>query len=520
MTGNLKSSVRFVLLFSVLLFAVISCEKDFEDIGVNLVDNNLFTTKDTTFEILANTRNVDSSRVDLLPRYTLGVYRDIEFGKMEASIVSQVGLPASVTTLDFGLNPVIDTVLFEIPYFAVNDDPLEDGTPQFILDSIYGDITTPYELKISRLQTFLNTLDPEDPTKLKTYYSDEEYIAQTELGIISEFVPNPNDTVIYVTRPLLDDIDTLKREPLLPTLKVPFDKEKIRSIFIDNPTGTEFDTDENFFNYFRGLLIEATETTGGGSMMTLDLSQAGFTIYYTNEILTDEQGVDLNNDGDTDDLQVPVKTRQTAFFPISALRAGSYKRDYTGSLVETEFNNPDLVLGKKRLYVQANGGSEVELDLFSALTDEQLNELRAQNWLINAAIVDFYIDSDFDNDDIPNRLYMYNAENNSIILDVVSEARTFGIDGNVDRDDNGNATKYQFLITDYISEILKMEDPRSLSKLAVKTFHPTDNIISALDTIVKDFSWNPRGIVLKGNNLPLTDPERLRLRIYYTEDPQ
>ncbi len=520
MTGNLKSSVRFVLFFSVLLFAIASCEKDFEDIGVNLVDNNLFTTKDTTFEILANTRNVDSSRVDLLPRYTLGVYRDNEFGKLESSIVSQMGLPASLTTLDFGLNPVIDTVIFEIPYFAVNDEPLEDGKPQFILDSIYGNLSTPWELKISRLKTFLNTLDPTDPTKLKSYYSDEEYLGETELGRIQEFIPNPDDTVLYVTRKLLDDIDTLKREPLLPTLKVPFDNDIIRSIFIDDPMGSEFDTDESFVNYFRGLFIEATEIAGGGSMMTLDITQAGFTIYYTNEILTDEEGVDLNNDGDTDDLQVPVKTRQTAFFPVSALRAGTYKRDYTGSVVESEFNTPDLVEGKEKLYVQANGGSEIELDLFKALTDEQLNELRAQNWLINAAFIDFYIDSDFDNEDIPNRLYMYNADNNSILLDVVSEARTFGIDGNVDRDDDGNPTKYQFLITDYISEILKAENPRELSKLAVKTFHSTDNIISALDTIVKDFSWNPRGIVLKGNNLPLTDPERLRLRIYYTEDPQ
>ncbi len=519
MNGHLKSSVRFVLLFAVVLFAVIACEKDFEDIGVNLVDNNLFNTKDTTFEIVANTRNVDSSRVDLLPRYTLGVYRDNEFGLLESSIVTQVGLPASLSTLDFGLNPVLDTVIFEIPYFAVNDEPFDDGKPNFILDSVYGDINTKYELRVSELQTFLNTLDPEDPTKLKSYYSDEEYLAKTTFFAIDTFTPNPLDTVLYVTRELLDDIDTLKREPLLPTLKVPFKRDLIKTIFIDNPSGTEFESEENFVNYFRGLLIEAKEVSGGGSMMTLDLNQAGFTIYYTNEILTDEEDVDLNNDGDTDDLQVPVKTRQTAFFPLAALRAANYSRDYTGSVVETEINSPDLVLGKEKLYVQANGGSEIELDLFSSLSDEQLEELRSQNWLINAAFIDFYVDSDFSDGEIPNRLYMYNADNNSILLDVVSEARTFGIDGNVDRDDDGNAIKYQFLITDYISEILKAENPRELSKLAVKTYHSTDNIISALDTIVKDFSWNPRGIVLKGNNLPL-DPERLRLRIYYTEDPE
>lgn len=517
MTGKILGSVRYVLVFSVLLFGIISCEKDFEDIGVNLVDNNLFNTKDTIFEVLANTRNVDSSRVDLLPRYTLGVYRDADFGKLESTIVSQIGLPFS---LDFGLNPEIDTVIFEIPYFAVNDEPLEDGKPQFILDSIYGDLETPFELKVSQLKTFLNTLDPSDPTKLKSYYSDEEYIAETELGLIQEFVPNAEDTVLYVTRKLLDDIDTIKREPLLPSLKVPLDNDKIKAIFLDNASGTEFESDENFVNYFRGLLVEATEISGGGSMMTLDLTQAGFTIYYTNEILTDEQDVDLNNDGDTDDLQVPVKTRQQVFFAFSNQRAASYKRDYTGSMVEAEFSTPDLTQGKEKLYVQANGGSEIVLDLFSGLTTEQLDQFRSQNWLINSAFLELYIDDDFDNEDIPNRLYMYNAENNSILLDVVSEARTFGIDGNIDRDDDGNPTKYQFLITDYISEILKADNTLELSKLAIKTFHPTDNIISAIDTIVKDFSWNPRGIVLKGNNLPLTDPERLQLKIYYTEDPE
>ncbi|MDX5583878.1 MAG: hypothetical protein QNK20_02960, partial [Aureibaculum sp.] len=68
MTIRIVNSVKYVGLFTLILLSIVACEKDFENIGVGLVDNNQFETKVETFEIIAYNKNVDSSRVDGIPQ--------------------------------------------------------------------------------------------------------------------------------------------------------------------------------------------------------------------------------------------------------------------------------------------------------------------------------------------------------------------------------------------------------------------------------------------------------------------
>ena len=67
-----------------------------------------------------------------------------------------------------------------------------------------------------------------------------------------------------------------------------------------------------------------------------------------------------------------------------------------------------------------------------------------------------------------------------------------------------------------MSELLKHDGISNVDTLGVKVYHSTDLPISFSDTIVKDLSWIAKGVVLKGNNLPLTDNDRLKLEIFYT----
>jgi len=55
-----------------------------------------------------------------------------------------------------------------------------------------------------------------------------------------------------------------------------------------------------------------------------------------------------------------------------------------------------------------------------------------------------------------------------------------------------------------------------IARLGIKVYHTTDLPITLNDTIVKDFSWKAKGVVLKGNNRDLTDTEKLKLEIFYT----
>ncbi len=518
MTTRFMNSIKSVFLFCIALLGIVSCERDFEDVGVALVDNNLFNTSEMDFEVIAYSRDVDSSRVDNLPIYNLGVYRDPNFGEIKSTFVTQLGLSSNQ---DFGLNPVIDTVIVDIPYFSTRQsEDNSDGTPNFELDSIIGDQELEYTMKVSRLATFLNTLNPEDPTRIKQYYSDETYSGETELysGL---FKPNKNDTVLFVKRGLFEgsqSIDTIQTDNLSPSIKLPLDEDKIEDIFITGPTESDLSSIENFVQYFRGLLFEADGSDG--SLMSLRMADATFNIYYTNEILTDEEGIDLNGDGDTDDMDVPVKTKQTLTLPFSGIRASTYARDYSGSIAESFVNAPNTLEGEENLYVQGSAGSIAEIKLFEDTA--LLDEIRSNNWLINGAILDLYVVDDPMNRNVPERLYLYNADENSIVRDVLSERQVTGIGGFLERDDDTNRPiRYRFSITDYMSEVLKSSDPLAISKLGLKVYHPTDDPAPApaIDTIIKDFSWVPKGVVLRGNkDVGGTDETRLKLRIYYTEN--
>ncbi len=517
MTAKFINSIKSVFLFCISLLGIVSCERDFENVGVSLVDNNLFDTSQRDFEVVAYTKNVDSSRVDNVPIYNLGIYKDDNFGAINTSFVTQIGLTVGRS---FGLNPVIDTVIIDIPYFSTRQsEDNSDGTPNFELDSILGNQELEYTMTVKRLSTFLNLLDPNDPTRIKRYYSDETYDGNTELysGL---FKPNKNDTVLFVKRSLFEGtqrIDTIKEDNLSPSIKLPLDETEIERIFITEPTESDLASLENFVQYFRGFLFETSGSDG--SLMSLSMSDATFNIYYTNEILTDEEGVDLNGDGDTDDMDVPVKTKQTLTLPFSGIRASTYVRDYSGADIETFINTPNITEGEENLYVQGSAGSIAEIDLFK---DVDLDEIRDNNWLINGAILDLYVVDDPDNRNVPERLYLYNAEQNSAIRDVISERQVNGIGGFLEREDDTNRPiRYRFSITDYISEVLKSEDPLAVSKLAVKVYHPTDDPAptSFTDTIIRDFSWVPKGVVLRGNkDNGSTDETRLKLRIYYTEN--
>jgi len=509
------SSMKAVFVCCFILFSVIACERDFENVGVSLVDNNLFNPKDSIFEVTVETKNDSISRVDNLPLYNLGIYKDPNFGLLNSSFVTQLGTLASLDSLKTRLNIVIDTVIIDIPYFSTREsEDNTDGTPNFSLDSIIGG--DDFTLKVSRLATFLNSLDPNDPTQIKRYFSDESYTASNEL-YTGLFKLNENDTILFIKRPFFEgseSIDTIIKDDLSPSIKLPLNEVEIEKIFITEAPASGLSSLESFTAYFRGLLFEPESAVDNGSLVSLRMSDATFNIYYTYDVLTDEDETDLNGDGDTDDVQVPVKTKETITLPFSGIRAGIYDRDYTGAEIDNFINTVNV--DPEKLFIQGAAGSNAEVEI-----QIDVDEIRAKNWLINGAFLDLYVDN-INDENIPNQLYLYNVDNNSTIIDVISEAQVSGIGGFLQRDDDGKPLRYQFSITDYMSEILKPDSTIDIAKLAIKMYHTTDAPQSTLDTIIRDFSWNSQAVVLKGIKTLEDDGEdeykkRIKLNIFYTE---
>ncbi|MBT8318302.1 MAG: DUF4270 domain-containing protein [Lutibacter sp.] len=505
MTTKVVKVLKYLGLFSIVFFTIISCEKEIESIGVNLVDNNNFDTNKLTTEVITENENVERVISNGVPQYLLGVYSDIEFGKLKASIVSQLTLPLTVDGYDYGTNASIDSVLIDIPYQSTASlENYSDGKPKFELDSVFGDASTEFQLKVYELKTFLNTLDPEDPTKSATYYSDKEFMKADTPLFVDNFKVNPDDTVTYIKRYMPDGsvyaIDTLKKIGITPSIKIPLNETMIQQLFVDNASSAEFSSEFDFQHYFRGLYIEAEELLNDQShIISLDMSNANMTIYYSND--EDEgEGVDLNDNGITGEQGVRIS--QEYVFTLGTIRSNVFKRDDTTSKAS----------GEDRLYVQGAAGSIAKLEILSS---ENIVDLQNSNWLITDASLTIYVDQNASSDIVPEQLFVYNYDENSQLLDMLTEGIT-SIGGSLERDDDGKPYRYVFKITDYISELLTSDEPLDLVTLGLKVYEITDTPSSFADTAIKNFSWSPKGVVLYGNDLNAGD-KKPTFEISYAE---
>lgn len=525
MTTKVVKTIKKITLFTILFFGILSCEKDIENVGVNLVENGVFNVETYNSDVKTYNQNILKRRAKALGQYLLGVYHTNDFGKLEASIATQL-VPAG--TIDFGTNPVIDTVILSIPYQATKKGTQEVTVggqtikvPEFKLDSVFGDQNVGFNLNVYELTSYLNTLDPLNPSEALKYYTDQTYNYNPTPLYTGLFKPSPNDTVFYVKRPevILDyttmayDIDTIKKTNSDPVIRLPLNETFFTNNFLNNTT--IFASTATFINFFRGLYIQATENTNPkASIMSLNLiGESNITIYYTNTVVKDEtiNNVDLNGDGNID-AAANVRTKQTAVFNIGGITTNTYTRNYTTSTAISVINTPNTINGDQKLYLQGAAGSFALIDLF---TNDDINVLRSNNWLINEANLTFYIDQSAENLNVPEKLLVYNYDENAQMTDIFTEGPD-GYDAKLQRDTNGDPEKYTINITNYISNVLKNIDPTNPSKLAVKVFNTSDFPKDANDTEIKDYSWTPKGVVLHGNQ-STNISKRIKLEITYTK---
>ncbi|MFZ2429762.1 MAG: DUF4270 domain-containing protein, partial [Lutibacter sp.] len=474
--------------------------------------NNFSTNKDTS-EVI--TTNEDILRVPAsgVAQYLLGVYSDNEFGTLSASIVSQLNLPVTGEAYDYGNNVTIDDVIIDIPYQSTKVGNESDGKPKFSIDSVFGNKEVEFQLNVFELGTFLNTLDPNDPTKNMIYYSDKDFKKEGSSLYSGNFKVNPNDTVIYINRYLFDsngdtvvyDKDTIKAADISPSIKLPLDKTLIKNLFVDNVNGIDFSSTETFQKKFRGLYIEAEELLANDKshLVSLNMVNAKMTIYYSNDedegTDTTVTGKDLNGNGIKGEGIVRVKHEYAFLF--GSIKSNVLKRDLAPHQS-----------GENRLYVQGAAGSIATIKLFN---NENLVDLQDNNWLINDANLIFYVDQNAASNIAPEQLFIYNYTENLQFTDVMTE----GIDavgGKLERDDDGKPYRYVFKITDYISRLLKTDEPLDLVEIGLKVYNTSDAPSAINDVKIREYSWTPKGVVLLGQD-PSFGDKRVKLEISYSK---
>lgn len=502
-----------------MLTAVISCEKDFTDIGSSIISNTKFSTSSILVDVEVENSpitEVATGNITFDPSvYLLGVHSSSDYEKIEASIISQLSISTTLQVIDDAnvydsdttVVTTIDTVFLRLPYQATLND---DGTA-YELDSIIGDQSKAFNLNVFETSTYLNSLNPSDPSKFNTYSTNDVFDKTgSELNTVAnfQFIPKATDTAIVVRRWLSNNTistkDTITYNASttsavpLPFAVVPLKEDKIKELFLDKYESSDFDSQDAFNNYFRGVILEATGDDG--SLISFNFNgtvRPSIEVYYTNTVLTGGAIIDTIYKNDS--------------FPLLGITASNYKMEDKVYPV-----NDEIIL-------QGAAGSEATVNIFGADADangiaDKIEELRAKNLLINDASLTFYINQSADTTAVPYQLFLYKSDENvnnpsySHIQDIYTEGNSlFG--GYLERDSDGKVEKYTFRITDYISEILSGETDYSPT-LRLKVANSTD-MQAVTDTVYTNYSWNPKAVTLFNHS---ASDKKVELKISYSEE--
>lgn len=514
--------------------AIISCEEDFTDIGSNVISNTKFNTNVDTVEITVANSIVDKIKADNITRepgqYLLGVYASADYEKLEASIISQIAISTNLALIEpdtivkyqtstTSIVTTIDTVFIKLPYQATLTDNAATG-PVYTLDSIVGNQEKAFTFNAYETSTYLSRLNPADPSKVNSYNSNSVFNKKgNALNAVSnfQFIPKPTDTVMFIKRrasnKTLVKTDVIKYTSAtatsgptstasgtpLPFAAIPLNEDKFKKIFLDEYGSSNFNSQDAFNEYFKGIILEASGNEG--SLISFDFSNRlavlnpSIEVYYTNTAINTQTG-------DT------IKTfRKNNSFLLSGIRSALYKMEEKTYPVNNEIK------------LQGTAGSEASIDLFGPDVDnngiaDKIEDLRAKNWLINEASLTFYVNESADITALPYRLYMYRTAGKlttglTQIKDTYSEA-TFG--GLLGKDSSGNL-KYTFKITDYISDLLSGQQDES-PILKLKVYNTSDAPLSS--SLFTNYSWSPKAVTLF-NQDAANGSKRALLKISYSE---
>ena len=526
----------FILGLSIVLFA--SCDKDFNEIGVGVVDDNHYGfEKFVDPSIVAYNRNLGVVQTNNLPVNAIGMYDNPIFGKTTSSFVTQLQLN-SVNPTFYNSNIEIDSVYLYVPYYSTVLQTNSDGTAVYKLDSIYGG-NSKIKLKVYESNKYLQALDPGDnlQTNLK-YYSDQSTdfnssIASAQLNNSTK--TEQNDDFYFKTNQIdIKRADETVVRRLAPGMYMDLDKTFFKNKIINAPADKLLNNNI-FKEYFRGLYFKVeNHATDSGSMGMLNFGGGTITISYKDKSFAP-----------TSSIPNPPVVRKTILLRLLGNTVNVHENSNNatnGDYVTAMANNvPDNATGDEKLYLKGQQGSMSVIELFGGQPNSSsplLNQIRSEKWLINEANLTFNIDKDaMGNTPEPNRIYLYDLNNNQPLADYNFDVTTspkstkydkFSFGGIIQKQSNGRGTKYKVRLTHHIRNLIKNIDSTNVRLGLVVTEdiskpqnYSLKNSFTIGTNTTKYIPYmsivNPLGTVIYGTNSNVVDEKRLKLEIYYTK---
>ena len=546
-----KSSNRvslYLVLCLTLIFAQ-ACEKDFTSLDSDVInsDNAInFETNSIEYPIVTHSKIVDPVQSNNLPSFLLGYNNHAIYGESTSSFVGQM-VPDQYSP-DFGDNAVLDSVILTIPYFSRGIETSDEDDITYELDSVYGG--SPIKLSIYRNNFFLRSFDPyggfDDSQK---YYSngslsDLESISQGQLE--GELLFEINDFVASANQINLTELDTLDvpfvSQKIAPALRFRLDTPNDnywQNLIFENEDDPVLLSENNFKEFFRGLYIKVEGINSEGSMMLLNLASTNtnLTIHYTSDTpITDE--TDTSNEDDITSYQ------NDYVINFSGVLLNIFDNNFS-----VDVSNSDEVNGDENIYLKGGEGYIGVIDLFNGTVENEMGDQvdafdhfksffyddisDSSLKLINEAYIEFYVNQDLNLENEPDRIFVYNYEQNMSLIDYFIDQSVSSTTINakinhlqplqrVDDDPEGQGIKYKIRITEHLNNIILQDSTNARLGLGIINDIAATSFFSILNDDDEDLQLasgtilSHKGTVLHGNQSQQED-KRPKIKIYYTE---
>ena len=550
--------MKNIKLLSVLFIIFIcSCDKDFTSIDSDVIsaENAInFNTSSIDYPIVASNLRLNPVKSNNLPSFMLGYNNNPFYGESKASFLGQI-VPAEFSP-SFGENVVLDSVVLTIPYYSRGVETSEEGDITYEIDSVYGSTAT--KLYVYKSNFYLRDFNPSgDFSDSQNYYSNgalsnSESINQSEIeaellyesGILGDgsddFIPSSE----RIDLTSLDSLgETYVSSSIAPAIRLKLNNPNDnfwQSLFFENEGNPELINPNTFKEFFRGLYIKADGVNSDGSMMLLNFASSNtkLTIHYTSETSTDS---------DTDSGGTSTET-------ISS--QNEYVLNFTDNLVNVyennflvDVSNPNTVDGDERIYLKGGEGYMSTVDLFGGDIQDENGEMvnafehfknsfydeenEIAKKIINEAYIEFFVDQTQDIGSEPDRIYLYNFEQNTALIDYFLDQSVSSTTINakinhlepLTRDGDsitGEGVKYKIRITEHLNNLILRDSTNAKLALVVTSNVGSIDNFSILNSGEENRDFpsgailTPKGTVLHGNQSQDID-KRPRIKIYYTD---
>ena len=548
-------NIKLLSIFFIIL--IYSCDKDFTSIDSDVIsaENAInFNTSSIDYPIVASNLRLNPVKSNNLPSFMLGYNNNPFYGESKASFLGQI-VPAEFSP-SFGENVVLDSVVLTIPYYSRGVDTDDDGNISYEIDSVYGNTAT--KLYVYKSNFYLRDFNPSgDFSDSQNYYSNgalsnSETINQSEIeaellyesGVLGDgsddFIPSSE----RIDLTLLDSLgESYVASSIAPAVRLKLNNPNDNfweSLFFENEGNPELINPNTFKEFFRGLYIKADGVNSEGSMMLLNFASSNtkLTIHYTSETSTD-------SDTDSGGTSTETITSQN-----------EYVLNFTDNLVniyennfQVDVSNSNTVEGDERIYLKGGEGYMSTVDLFSGEIEDDNGvmvnafdhfknsfydeENEIANKIINEAYIEFFVDQTQDIGSEPDRIYLYNFEQNTALIDYFLDQSVSSTTINakinhlepLTRDGDsitGEGVKYKIRITEHLNNLILRDSTNAKLALVVTSNVGSIDNFSILNSGEEERDFpsgailTPKGTVLHGSQSEDLD-KRPRIKIYYTD---